>query len=393
MDSTAPRPALLLVVTGDASHAEKLVAAVALENQRATWLAQRESLEDFSARLSQLRTKSTLLIAAASAEQAAAFEQRTGWRFDVRVGADDPDAAEKIRRATADFGEWTRLGLWGGAAGGIEVSVGSLLHAAVVPLRGLALSSTQAAVMTFASAELSQPGRVLWVPLISAGLKAFSPGGGRVRPMLAISVQGALYSGTVQMLGWNVVGVALGGALVGAWAALQGFFIQYLLLGEELTRAYDRVVAWLASTWHLTAPSLPLVIASWAFLHAAAAAFAASAARRVRRPPAVLQRALADSAAPAKAAHYASRARRIGREFLRWQLWLPLAVVSAVMLASGRAWEDVLWLALRFLALALVTLALLSLVQPAWIARHLRRRGWWGPAAAFDRAMPSRFSS
>lgn len=314
-------------------------------------------------------------------------ERRHGFVFDARIDAASPQAPEQLRSACADFGEWTKLGLWGGAAGGVEMGIGSLLHATRVPLRGLMMCSVQAGMMTFASATLTRPGRVLWVPLISAGLKAFSPGGGRIRPMAAICVQGGLFAAAVQALGWNPVGLALGGALIGAWAALQGFFVQYLLLGNDLLAAYERAVRWASETWGVTTPSLPALLAAWTALHVLAAMAIALAAWKLRAPPARLRAALTSAAGPnfGQSAG-ATRWQRVRREIGRGQFWLPLGIVLAVLALAGRPVEDLAWLALRFVAVGFVLLALLSLFQPARLAVHLRRRGWWGPAAAFARA-------
>ncbi len=337
-----------------------------------------------------------IAVLAVRAEYVAEIETQLQRKFDLRIAATAPDALEQLRRACADFGEWTRLGLWGGAAGGIEMSVGSLLHATRVPLRGLALSSLQAAIMTFASVGLGRPGRVVWVPFISAGLKAFSPGGGRIRPMVAICTQGALFSASVQLLGRNFLGVALGGVLIGAWAALQGFLLQYLLLGEELLNAYRKLVTWLAENWQVTAPSMVAVLLVWAALHAMAAASAALVAWRLRQPPralqAIIDREIASINAVAAPASTAApqRRHRIARELLRWQFWLPFVAVVGVLLITGGQWESVAWLALRFVAVGFVLVGLLSLFKPAWLAERLRRRGWWGPAAAFSGALSRR---
>lgn len=317
------------------------------------------------------------------------IERRLGRRFDLRIAAGDPDAAARLRRACADFGEWTRLGLWGGASGGVEMSLGTLLHSTGVPLRGLALCGLQAAMLTFASAGLSQAGRVIWVAFVSAGLKALSPGGGRVRPMVAICAQGTLFAASVQLLGWNALGAGLGGALAGTWAALQGFLLQYLLLGEELVNTYAQLAAWLQAHWQVEAPTLSAAIVGWALLHAAAAAACAVTARRWRAPPRALQNLIDRELAaltPPPSAVPVSRVRRLAREFGRWQFWLPLALVALVLLGSGRGWDAVAWLALRFVAVGLVLFAVLSLFRPAQLAETLRRHGWWGPATAFSGA-------
>jgi len=289
----------------------------------------------------------------------AEIEARLGRPFDLRIAASSPEAASRLRQACADFGEWTRLGLIGGAAGGLEMTVGSLLHATQVPARGLAMSSLQGAMMTFAGFGLAQPGRVVWVPFLSAGLKALSPAGSRIRPMVAIVMQGLLYGASVQVLGWNALGVTLGGLLIGAWSALQGFLLQYLLLGEDLFRAYDSVVLWLADSWGVTAPSLPWVVAVWTACCALVAGTVALTAWRLRKPPPALQR-LIDREPPVAAAAPDTRRRGRWRELAHWQFWLPLVLVGAILLASGRSWESVLWLVLRFLVVGMLLLALLS---------------------------------
>lgn len=319
-------------------------------------------------------------------------QQRLARRFDLCLAAADPATPGRLRTACTEFREWTHLGLWGGAAGSMELTLGSALHAMKIPLRGAALCSIQAAVLTFASAPLAQPGRVAWVAFISAGLKAFSPGGGRVRPMVAIAVQGALFGSIVQLFGWHFFSVALGAAAVGAWAALQGFLLQYLLLGDELVAAYARVVRWLAENWQVHAPSMPVLLAAWAALHALAAAGAAVAAWRIRRPPRALRRLVAAKTAPsapplARGSETVSFARRVAREFARWHFWVPLVLVGGVLALSGRPWEDIVWLVVRFVAVGAVLFAALSLIRPANVVGSLRRRGWWGPAAAFAEAL------
>jgi len=316
------------------------------------------------------------------------IEQMLGRKFDLCIPATAPDALQRLSRACEDFGEWTRLGLFGGTAGGLEMTVGSALHAAQIPLRGLAMSSLQAAMMVFAGAGLGSPGRVVWVPFISGGLKALSPAGNRVRPMLAIVMQGLLFGGTVQVLGWNFFALGLGGALVGAWAALQGVFLQYLLLGNELVSAYDSAALWFADKWQVSAPSLPWLVGAWAAFHALVAGGVALAAWRLRQPPAaikqVLEKEIVSVPPPAPTGW-----RRL-RDFGQWQFWLPFLLVAAILLGSGRPWVAVAWLALRFVAVGCVLIALLSLLRPARWAEQMRRRGWWGPALAFSGALRRR---
>ncbi|MSU46497.1 MAG: AAA family ATPase [Lacunisphaera sp.] len=318
----------------------------------------------------------------------ASIEEVIGRRFDLCISATDPDALAQLERACEDFGEWTRLGLFGGAAGGLEMTVGSALHAAKIPLRGLAMSSLQAGMMVFAGSGLSQPGRVVWVPFISGGLKALSPAGNRVRPMIAIVMQGLLFGTSVQAFGWNFFALGLGGALIGVWAALQGFFLQYLMLGGEMMRAYDTVMLWLADKWHITAPGLPWLVGGWAALHALVAASVTVTAWRLKSPPAALHNIIARENIPSAASTGPTRTgwRRL-REFGHWQFWLPLLVVATILAVGGSTWETLAWMVLRFVAAGCVLMAVVSLLRPARWAEQLRKRGWWGPAVAFSGAM------
>lgn len=316
------------------------------------------------------------------------MEELLGRKFDIRIPAQSPDALARLQRACEDFGEWTRIGLVGGASGGLEMSVGSMLHGAKIPARGLMMCSLQGAMMTFAGFGLAQPGRVIWVPFISAGLKALSPAGSRVRPMIAICVQGLLYGGTVQVLGWNALAVALGGALIGAWSALQGILLQYLLMGEELIRAYDSTVLWLADRWGVAAPSLPVLMGAWAGFCALFAGSIAATAWKLRAPPTALRKIIERETSGNVAG--APRTGGRWREFAHWQFWLPLLVVSGILLAVGRPWESVAWLALRFVAVGFLLMTLVSLLRPARWAEFLRKRGWWGPALAMSDAFSRR---
>lgn len=335
-----------------------------------------------------VESRPQIVVIAVREELVERIEALLGRRFDLRLAAAAPDALARLQRAAEDYGEWTRLGLIGGASGGIEMSLGTLLHAARVPIRGLLMSSLQGAMMTFAGFGLAQPGRVIWVPFISAGLKALSPAGSRVRPMIAICAQGLLYGGTVQALGWNAPAITLGGALIGAWSALQGFFLQYLLMGEDFVHAYDATVLWLQKNAGVTAPSLPWVAAAWALFCATLTGSIAFAAWRLRAPPAALRKIIEREKSAESPA--SGRAKSRLHELAHWQFWLPLLIVSSILLATGRSWESVAWLALRFVAVGFVLMTVLSMLRPARWAERLRRLGWWGPALAISGAFSRR---
>ena len=215
--------------------------------------------------------------------------------------------------------------------------------------------------------------------------------------MRAIFVQGFLFGTTVQLLGWNALAIGAGGMLIGVWAAVQGFFLEYLLLGGDLLRAYDTVVLWIADKWHIQSPGLPWLVGGWAVIHGGICATTALIAWRLQQPPAAIRRILEQEAtdaagqSPGKSPVPPARWRRL-LEFTRWKFWLPLALVSGILLAGGSSWEKVGWLTLRFVSVGLVFMALFSLVRPARWAEQLRKRGWWGPALAFSDALGRRES-
>jgi nucleoside-triphosphatase THEP1 len=324
-----------------------------------------------------------------------AIEDKLGRRFDVTIDAADPAALGQLEKICDDFGEWTRIGLFGGASGVIEAGLGSALHAAKIPFRSTFLSALQGAMMVFAGFGLTQPGRVMWVSFISSGLKAFSPAGSRLRPMLAIFVQGFLFGSTVQILGWNAPAIALGGMFIGIWAAAQGFFLEYLMLGSDLIKAYDSAVLWIAHQLHISAPSLPWVVAGWALVHGSICATVSVVAWWLQQPPEAIRRVLAQEAAGEVAPAGGTPRTRASQwarllEFTRWKFWLPLAIVAGILLAGGSSWEKIGWLTLRFVTVGLVLMAFVSLLRPARWSEQLRRRGWWGPALAFSDAFSRR---
>lgn len=324
-----------------------------------------------------------------------AVKQRLGRPFDLVIDAGDPDAWEKLRSACREHRDWMRVGGYGAGAGGLEMSLGSALHGMKIPLRGLLMSSLQSSVMTLAGSGLGRRGRVVWVPLIAAGLKALSPAGSRLRPMLAISMQGLLYGGAVTVLGWNALGVGLGGWLVGAWAASQGIVLQWLLVGEHLLRAYDALTGWVARHWHVGAPALGAVIAGWIVLWGAVASAATLVTWRRRSLPRRFQELMSrrleglrdpDAPPPTRRQAVLSGLRDLSRP----AFWLPLLVIAAVVLAAGASWSDAAWMGVRAVTLGFLIFTAARSFEPRRLAAWLRRRGHWGPAVALEKALRGR---
>jgi nucleoside-triphosphatase THEP1 len=324
-------------------------------------------------------------------------EAALGRRFDRVLtlppgeGPARDEALQELRALVLEERDWARVGLYGAGSGGFEWSVGSALHAIRLPLRGLALSSTQAAVMVFAGAGLGRRSRVVWVPFIAAGIKALSPAGSRVRVMMAITIQGLLFGGGTRLLGWNPLGIVVGGALVGAWAAAQGLLLQYLLVGSDLLRAYETVISWVLQRWSVGMPGIALLLGGWVGSWALVSGTVSLVAWRKGVLPARLSDALDRGASglrweePAPSA--VSALGRGLRDILRPVFWIPVMIVVLILLSAGATWERAFWISARALTVGVVLFSLVRAFDPRGFVRWLRNRGHWGPAVAFERAL------
>jgi nucleoside-triphosphatase THEP1 len=338
-----------------------------------------------------------IVVVAVRSGVASRIEERMGRRFDRIVELDGgpgdtvPAALDELRTLVLEQRDWTRVGVYGAGSGGFEWSVGTALHAARIPFRGLALSSIQAAVMVFAGAGLGRRSRVVWVPFISAGIKALSPAGTRVRSMLAITIQGLLFGGASRLLGWNAIGIFAGGALVGGWAASQGLLLQYLLVGDDLFRAYEIAVNWVVGRWNVGTPGLALMLSAWVGSWGLVSGTTALVAWRKGALPMRLREALDRGATAIRwedpAPSWSSAFARGSRDILRPVFWIPVAVVVLILLSAGAPWERAFWIGARALTVGIVLFSLVRAFDFQGFVRWLRHRGHWGPAVAFERAL------
>ncbi|MCX6134367.1 MAG: hypothetical protein NTU47_11190 [Ignavibacteriales bacterium] len=320
------------------------------------------------------------------------IENRLGSPFDVVFDVTVPGVPEQLQNLVLHHSDWVRVGQFGAAAGGFEATVGSALHQAKIPMSGLFLSVVQSLVMMYAGDRLANRGRVMWVPVISAGLKALSPYGGRLRPMLAITVQGFLFSFVSTILGWNVVGIFVGGWFVGAWAALQGLVLQYLMIGDNLLPALDVMIRWTAEYLHLQLPGIVSLIALWTVVCGTLSALATLFAwlRRHRLPARI--RTMLDKGARGITGDVGTptlkaAVRKGLRDLIRPLFWAPVVFVGIIIVVNGSTWEQAMWVVLRAVTVGWVLFSLARLFDPRKLVAWLRRKGHWGPAMALSRAL------
>jgi hypothetical protein len=246
--------------------------------------------------------------------------------------------------------------------------------------------------MTYCADGLGHRRRIVWVSLIAASLKALSPVGNRVRPMIAITVQGILYGMAITLLGWNVLGAALGGFLVGAWSALLGVALQYLFVGNELLRAYDSILQWIARQLGVQALGFLALVAGWTVLCGlVSGGLTLLAWSRRHRMPEQLHNAIFKRetlvAFDGQPAGVWGAMRRGMKDIARPVFWLPVAIVVGVMFAMGSPAESALWVVVRAGGVGFVLFSLVRAFDVQRFIQWLLKRGHWGPALAYQRAM------
>jgi hypothetical protein len=210
--------------------------------------------------------------------------------------------------------------------------------------------------------------------------------------MLAITVQGVLYTVAITLLGWNVLGVMLGGFLVGAWSAIQGVTLQYLLIGGELLRAYDSIIQWIAIQLDVKNVGFLALIFVWTILCGLISGMLTLLAwnRRQRMPERLrylMFRKTKGITFDGKPARISEAMKHGLKDIARPLFWLPVAVVVAIMSATGSPLESIVWVVVRAAGLGFVLLSVARAFDFGRFLRWLENRGHWGPALAYRSAI------
>jgi len=138
----------------------------------------------------------------------------------------------KIAACDAD-----QIGAFAGIGGLVEVGLGSTLHVYHVPFAGHLLAYLQNVLLITFGKALAGRGLVR-ISFITSMLKAFSPAGNVVRPMLYIFAQGAAFAAPVGLLGWNVLAVMLGSVLMAWFMLVMSLTVEYATFGQSIFSAF-----------------------------------------------------------------------------------------------------------------------------------------------------------
>jgi hypothetical protein len=145
----------------------------------------------------------------------------------------------------------------------VEIGLGSVIHSLHLPLGGHFLSLNQGLILLWSTEK-----RARWdafesanvISTASALLKSLSPAGKKLTPMLAISMQGFLYSLGIFLGGNGKVGKVLGMVLLSTWGLLQPILLTAFLFGMDFFESIEKTTGKLLP-WLLGALLLKAVIA------------------------------------------------------------------------------------------------------------------------------------
>jgi hypothetical protein len=145
-----------------------------------------------------------------------------------------------------DARAWTHAALFGSLWGAAEVSLGTVLKAAQVPLSGLVMAGIGVLCLLTARRLQPNPGVCLASGAVAAFLKVFSLGGLIVGPVAGILTEAALVELAMTATRTSALGAVLGGALAFAEPPLQMALTAVVIAGpdaEALARVVGRIIA------------------------------------------------------------------------------------------------------------------------------------------------------
>jgi len=137
-----------------------------------------------------------------------------------------------------------------------EIGVGSIAYTLHIPFTGHLMSLNQNAILTW-TAKLSPNRResistCTAVASIASLLKSLSPAGKKLTPMLAISIQGFLYSLGISIFGRNILGLLVGSALACSWGFIQPVLFAIMIFGQPLVSGIEKIWKDVSETFNLS---------------------------------------------------------------------------------------------------------------------------------------------
>jgi ABC-type thiamin/hydroxymethylpyrimidine transport system permease subunit len=141
--------------------------------------------------------------------------------------------------------EWVFVGLFGALWGAAEMTLGSVLHLAFPPLTdtflvGLIMACIGCLIAMCGRLFVDRRGSILLIGVITSILKAFSPGGVKIGPIIGIMAESLLMElGLMLMPRGSYLSFALAGLMAVSW----NFFHRFVMMGLFYGAGFFEVAA------------------------------------------------------------------------------------------------------------------------------------------------------
>ena len=157
---------------------------------------------------------------------------------------------------------WLSAALLGSLWAAIEIILGSFLHNLGLPFTGTILSAFGVALMAAGTQVWPEKG-ILWrAGILCALMKSVSPSAVILGPMVGIALEALIMEWTTRLLGRNIAGLLLGGALAATLPIFQRIAGLLFTYGLDIARLYMALYETAAGALHIsTFGAIDLVVA------------------------------------------------------------------------------------------------------------------------------------
>lgn len=167
--------------------------------------------------------------------------------------------------------ELVLIGIFGALWAVVETTLGSVLHMAHVPFKGVILGSIGLVVLVIGRLYIPKQGATVAMGSVTAVLKLFSLGQFLYNPMIAILMEALLAELVLTLAGQpSRKSFVIAGALAISWNFFHPFFTWGILAGQGLATLWTETVEEGAQTLGLSPDTAYLIVILLLLIHIAA---------------------------------------------------------------------------------------------------------------------------
>lgn len=128
--------------------------------------------------------------------------------------------------------------LFGALWGVIELTLGTVLHAAKLPFRGTLLTIVAVVLISISRSFVNYKGSILAISSVAASLKLITIPGFNITPFLAIMIEGIIGELVFSILSYNLISSLITGALILLYTLIHSFVMQGVFFGFGIYNVY-----------------------------------------------------------------------------------------------------------------------------------------------------------